>query len=118
MFARELLPVLGPGAANALVGSVSATATAAGTTQATATAISTSVTVCSTATEGQGFILPASMQSGDSSDVCNATTVDIYIYPPVGGKLNGGTANIPMMLAANSARYFICIDGTNWIVNR
>jgi hypothetical protein len=115
MFARELLPILGPGAALAVIGSVNQTATAAGTTQATATAITTVTTHCTTATEGQGFVLPPSMTANDQATVCNATSVTIYVYPPTGGKLNGATANIPISLPANSARDFICANGTDWI---
>jgi hypothetical protein len=117
MFARELLPILGPGAALAIVGSVNATATAAGTSQATGTTITTVYTNCTTATEGQGFTLPASMQAGDQATVCNATSVGICIYPPSGGKINGATAGLPVRLATLTAADFTCIDGTNWISN-
>lgn len=101
-----------------LLGSMAATFTAAGTSQATATAITTVFTLVTTATEGQGALLPASMAVSDQCTVANGTTVDIYVYPPVGGKINNGTANIPMMISPNSAIDFTCVDGTNWLANR
>lgn len=118
MFARELLPVLGPGAALAVIGSVDATATAAGTSLATATAITCVHTYCTTATEGQGFLLPASMTKGDEASVANATSVTIYVYPPSGGKINGFTASIPISVPANNAIRFVCANGTDWIAIR
>ena len=116
MFARELLPVLGPGAANAVNGSVAAAATAAGTTQATGTAITTVTTVCTTGTEGQGFLLPATMQAGDSGKFMNATSADLYLYPTSGGKLNNNTANVPVVVASKAAVTFTYYNGSDCII--
>jgi hypothetical protein len=44
--------------------------------------------------------------------------VSVYVYPPVGGKINNGTANIPIMIAPNSAIDFTCVDNLNFIANR
>lgn len=118
MFARELTPVLGPAAALAVIGSMAQTFTCAGTTQATATAITTANVNVTTATEGQGAILPPSMTSGDFCRVCNATSVSIYVYPPVGGQINGSTVNLPMMLSSLSAATFTCVDGFDWMANK
>lgn len=118
MFARELQTNFSGQATSAIVGSVAQTFTAAGTTQATATAIAAVTTFITTATEGQGAILPASMNSGDQATVGNATTVSVYVYPPTGGKINNATANIPMMIAPSTAVTFVCVDGTNWLANR
>lgn len=118
MFAREIQSTFSGARVGALLGSMAATFTAAGTTQATATAITTVFTLVTTATEGQGGVLPASMSASDQCTVCNGTTVDIYVYPPSGGKLNNGTANIPQMIPPNVAVDFTCVDGTNWIANK
>lgn len=112
------MPVLGPGAALAVIGSVTATATAAGTTQGTATAITTVHTNCTTATEGQGFVLPTAMTLGDEGTYCNATSATTYLYPPSGGQINGMTANIPVQVPANYAVRFIYTSGTNLTVVR
>lgn len=116
MFARELTPVLGPGAAVAVIGSVNATATAAGTTQATATAITTVATVCTTGSEGNGFLLPASMTAGDEGFLLNATANTIYLYPTSGGKLNNNTANVPVAVATKRAVTFKYYNGSDCIV--
>ena len=116
MFAREVLPTVGPGAALAVIGSMASTFTAAGTTQATATAITTVYTNITTATEGQGAILAGSMNESDSGRVLNSTSVDVYLYPPVGYKLNNSTANLPIMIPPNKVVSFACIDGNNYMV--
>ena len=118
MFARELVSTFGGTRVGALKGSMSATFTALGATQAAAAAITTVFTKITTATEGQGVILPASMDVSDQATVCNATTVDVYLYPPVGGNLNGSSANVPLILAPNTSVDCTCVDGTSWIVNR
>ena len=118
MFARELVSTFGGARVGALKGSMSATFTAAGTAQASAAALTTVFTLVTTATEGQGVILPVSMDVADQATVANGATVDIYVYPPTGGKINNGTANIPMMLAPNTAIDLTCVDGTNWMANK
>ena len=97
-----------------IVGTMAQTFTAAGTTQATATAISTAHTYITTASEGNGAILPASNVS-DELTVCNSTAVDVYVYPVTGYKLNGATLNQPLMLSPNKAAKFLCVDGNNFI---
>ena len=116
MFARELLSVLGPGAALAVTGSIAPTFTAAGTTQATATAITCVNTNITTATEGQGALLPESMQASDSGKICNTTSVDVLVYPTSGGQINGATANVPLVLGPNRACTFTYTTGSNVIV--
>ena len=116
MFARELLSVLGPGGANAVLGSVSATATAAGTTQATGTAITTVKTMATTGTEGQGFLLPAAMQAGDEGKFCNGTAATLYLYPTSGGKINNQSANVPIAVAAGKAVTFTYVGASDVMV--
>ena len=118
MFARELQSQFGAGQAQAIMGSTAQTFTAAGTTQATAAAISAVNTVITTATEGQGAIIPSGLQPSDTGQATNNTTVDVYLYPPVGGKINGGTVNIPYMLSPQSSVQYGCIDGTNFWADR
>ena len=115
MFAREMLTTLGPGAANAINGSVAATFTAAGTTQATATAITCVNTNITTGSDGQGALLPASMQAGDTGKICNTLSVNILVYPTSGGQINGKTANNPVVLGANQAMTFTYVTGSNVI---
>ena len=82
-------------ACQAITGSLSLTVTAAGATQATATALSSATNVITTCTEAaSGVILPVN-QAGDTIVVCNATSANLRVYPPVGGTMNGGTVNVP-----------------------
>lgn len=118
MFAREIQSTFGGARVGALLGSMSQTFTAAGTTQGTAATITTVFTNISTGTEGQGAILPSGLGVSDQCTIVNTTTADVYVYPPVGGKLNGATANLPICLPPNTAIDFTCIDGTNFMANR
>lgn len=118
MFAREIQSTFSGSRVGALLGSMSQTFTAAGTTQATATQITTVFTLITTATEGQGGILPSGLGVSDQLTVANGTTVDVYVYPPTGGKINNSTANIPICLPPNTAIDFTCVDGTNFMANR
>ena len=90
------------------------TVTAAGATQATATAIAAQYNVVTTATQNQGVILPSGFSPGDDLDVVNKTTTNICVYPPVGSNLNGNTTNAPCIMAPNTMKTFINMDGTNW----
>ena len=100
-----------------IIGTVSATITAAGTSGATATAISATNNTVTTATFGQGVILPAGRANGDTINITNNTTTNICIYPPSGGKLNGGTANVPLLQGAGRMNSFQCLNGTDWTVD-
>lgn len=117
MFARELTPILGPGAALAIVGSVSPTFTAAGTTQGTATSITTSVTNITAGGDATGAVLPQAMTVGDSGMVCNATSTTKYVYPTSGGTINGGTANVPLALAPNTSMRFAYVTVSNVVAS-
>lgn len=118
MFAKELQSTFSGSRVGAMLGSMSATFTAAGTTQAAATSLTTVYTLVTTATEGQGAILPSGLGASDQCTVANGTSVTVYVYPPVGGKINNGTSNIPMMVAPNAAVDFTCVDNLNFIANR
>lgn len=100
---------LSANACQAIAGSKALTVTAAGSTQATATALAAAINVVTTCTAtANGVLLPV-YQPGDSLTVCNATSVNLFVYPPVGGKLSGGTANVPYCMAPNSTEEFFQI---------
>lgn len=115
MIARELVSSgLSPLAAFSIVGSRSLTVTAAGATQGTATALSSATNVITTCTEAAcGVLLPVN-DIGDSIVVCNATSANLRVYPPVGGAFNGGTANIPYTMAPNSTEEFFQVGTANY----
>ncbi len=115
MIARELVSSgLSPLVAFSICGSRSLTVTAAGATQGTATALTSALNVVTTCTEAAcGVILPVN-DIGDSITVCNATSSNLRVYPPVGGAFNGGTANIPYTMAPNSTEEFFQTGTANY----
>jgi len=118
---RELQSQLPAVAVQGIIGSSAATVTAAGTTQATATVLSSQFSTVTTGGAAgapfAGVILPTTSQPGDDVDVMNATSVNICVYPPSGGKLNGLSANTPLVMAANRMHSFNSVDGTSWGVD-
>jgi hypothetical protein len=51
---------------------------------------------------------------GSQQEVYNDSASVLKVYPPTGGKLNGGTANVAVSVAANTLVLLRNIDGTNW----
>ena len=114
--AREMQSQLPAQAVLGIQGTNAAVA-GAGTTQATATALAAQYNRITSGSALSGVILPASMGIGDEIEVVNATTVNICVYPPVGGLLNGNSANVPVVMAPRRAHTFFCADGTSWDVD-
>lgn len=115
MIARELVSSgLSALAAFSISGSRSLTVTAAGATQATATALTSAVNIITTCTEAaSGVLLPVN-DICDSIVVCNATSANLRVYPPVGGALAGATANQPYSMAPNSSEEFFQVSALNY----
>lgn len=115
MIARELVSSgLSPLAAFSILGSRALTVTAAGATQATATQLTAALNVVTTCTEAaSGVLLPVN-DLGDEIKICNATSSNLRVYPPVGGAFNGGTANIPYTMAPNSTEEFLQVGTANY----
>lgn len=93
--------------AKAVGGSV-VTGVTAGTTQtqAGATALTGANNVVGTvANANDGVILPVA-EVGDSVYVRNAGANTAKVYPPVGGSVNGGTANAAVTLASGASTVF------------
>lgn len=113
------------GAASATIGSLNNNITALGSTQATATLLSlASNSVVTVGAGSTGVILPPgngagdALSAGDWVRVYNAVAGNaINVYPPLGGKINGGTLNAAISLAALKPAEFICIDGLNFFAN-
>lgn len=51
---------------------------------------------------------------GAQQEVYNDAAAVLKVYPPTGGKLNGGSANAAVNVAANTLALLRNIDGTNW----
>jgi hypothetical protein len=83
-----------------------------GAAQITATPIQAWFTRFATVAASTGAILPQSLGYGQELVVRNAGANSLTVYPPVGGKINGGSVNAGVAIAAAGATRFIS-DGAN-----
>lgn len=96
-----------------IIGDVLTGQSASNTTQATATAITADVTVFSTVASTGAAILPA----GGSADILvmnGQATNALVVFPPVGGTINGGSANASYSQAVSKCARYVTADGLNW----
>lgn len=96
--------------------SVTNTITAGSTqTQAGATALGLGFSRVTSASANDGVRLPQS-SGGGSVTIRNDSGAAIKVWPPLGWKINDGTANAAdtSTLADNAARQYQAIDVTNW----
>jgi len=75
---------------------------AAGTTQGTATALTNTLNGLGTVAAGTGVVLYAG-SAGDCQIVYNGGANPVNVYPPSGAKINQIAANLPHVLAVNTA---------------
>ena len=85
---------------------------AAGSTQGTATELVNADSEVTTVSAGSGVILSSKGTPGDTQTVFNAGANPLSIYPPSGMKINSLTANVPMVLGANTGCLFKFISTT------
>lgn len=90
---------------------------AAGATQGTATALGASVNVVSTVASGaDGVRLPAPGGIGETLVVFNTDSADaLKVYPASGGKINNGSANASVSVAAAKSGLFVAVSATDWV---
>lgn len=103
--------------AQASVGIVTPSATAAGNSQGTALALPSDFVVFTTVAASTGTILPATgpqCNLGDSFIVVNHGANTLSVYPPSGGKIANGSANAAFSVAASKTAYFTSIGGGNF----
>lgn len=98
------------------IGGIDNAVAAAGADQATATEVTGAVNVVTSATgtTADGVKLPADRAEGDLLMVINATAVALDVFPPLGGAINGGSANAAKALAANMSGLYISMGAGNW----
>ena len=90
--------------------------TAAGTTLATATALTADVNQVTTATSLQGVSVYNGMP-GDSQVIYNATSVAIYVYPPVAtAAMNQLPVGSPFILQSHTGCEVVSVSATQDIV--
>jgi hypothetical protein len=96
-----------------IAGDVLTGQTASTTTQATATAITADITVFTTVASTGAVILPA----GGAADILimnGQATNALIVFPPIGGTINGGSANASYSQAVSKCARYVSADGTAW----
>jgi len=100
-------------------GQVTSSFACLGTTQATAAPIATDIIyITSSGASTNGAILPNDAVPGDSVQIMAASglTTAPKIYPPLGGTINGGTANAAInMTTTGSSFELFCLGPLTWV---
>jgi hypothetical protein len=97
-----------------IIGDVLTGQTANNTTQATATAITADVTVFSTVASTGAAILPNNSSAADILVMNGQASNALVVFPPVGGTINGGSANASYSQAVSKCARYVTADGLNW----
>jgi hypothetical protein len=88
---------------------------ATGTNQATALAFSGQTNVFGGGAAGAGGKLPANFPG---TIVCvNATLLDKFVYPPLGGHIGSAAVNVPVIVSPGERVTFDSVDGLAWIAS-
>jgi hypothetical protein len=87
---------------------------ASNTTQATATAITADITVFSTVVSTGAAILPVNAGAADILVLNGQATNALVVFPPIGGTINGGSANASYSQAVSKCARYVTADGLNW----
>jgi hypothetical protein len=93
--------------------SIATAVSAAGTNQSGATELAKVYNLVTTVGSGAGVKLPTAAEKLTYT-VVNTTATNLLIYPNLSDKINGGTANAAVTLAAGSSVTFIAKDATDW----
>lgn len=103
--------------AKSLVGRKSDNLSATGSTsQANSLAIFSELNVVTTTGANTGVRLPSTLAAGDSMFIQNNGASTLFIYPPVGGILNGGSANAKVDCATLKGAWCVCLNGLDFAV--
>lgn len=93
-----------------------ATVAPAGTTQATATTATAQDMLVTSATANQGIVLKA-LPAFSTASVTNGSSANIKVYPPSGGKINNGTADVAIIVTPGQRATFLYYNATNILAN-
>lgn len=104
-----------PALAQAIVGDVGNSLTAAGSTQGTALDLTAANNVVTTTAASTGVQLPPT-NAGDCVTVANLGANALLVYPIAGGVINALAANAGFSVAAGKVAIFIARDGSGNIV--
>lgn len=104
--------------AQAIVGTIANTLTAAGTVQGNAVALTADLNRFTTVAAGTGAIAPA-MNPSDSIQIFNAGANALLVYPPVGGTINALALNAGYSVAtATPFCELYCVNPTTYIARQ
>lgn len=105
------------GLAKAIAGRVVTGLTATGSTsQANSLAVYSEINIVTTTAANTGVRLPSNLSAGDSIYVGNNGASTLFCYPPVGGILNGGSANAKIDIATLKGATCYCINGLDFSI--
>jgi hypothetical protein len=102
--------------AQAIVGTITTGLTATGSTQATALNLLDTINVIGTTAASTGvvaFPVPNQNASGDTCTVYNFGANTLTVYPPVGYKINNGSTNAGVSVAAGKGAVLTLLDTVN-----
>ena len=106
-----------PAAAKYIAGDVETGVTATGSSsQANSYALKYAHTVFSTTAANTGARLRADLIAGDSGSVQNNGASTLFLYPPVGGSINGGSANAKVDVATLKGAHWMSTNGLDFSV--
>jgi hypothetical protein len=90
---------------------VNAAVAAAGTTQGTATALTA---VINAVTTGSGGVALPVATAGAHQYVRNSLTSALSVYPASGAAINALTANVPVIVPADTTALLVAVTATQW----
>lgn len=109
---------LAAGASRAISGSgapdYAVTATGS-TSQANSYEIRSALTTVTAGGANTGVRLPDDAEAGDEFWILNDKGSTLFVYPPTGGAINGGTANAKVDLADNTGAHYKALTGGNYM---
>lgn len=100
-------------AAQASVGMISNSLTAAGNSQGTALALPSDFNIFTTVAASTGTILPTA-SPGDWYTIVNHGANTLSVYPPTGGAIANGSTNAAFSVGANKTAQFQAISPTTF----
>jgi hypothetical protein len=105
---------------NSVGETVTTSLTGAGTSsQANALAIVDDINIFTTVASNSGARLPDATYAslGDKITVVNYGANALLVYPPTGGRINNGSVNASVSIAANKIAVFINLTGIDYAFN-
>ncbi len=87
------------------------------TSQANSYQVRAPITVVTTTGANTGVRLPSILAAGDSGIIQNNGGATLFVYPPVGGKLNAGSTDAKVDVGTLKQLSYTCIDNLNFSVN-